>query len=179
MAGKEGLPKITLRYDGLFDFDGLYAAVVDWAKMYGYKWHEKIYKHKVPSPKGAEQEMEWEIERNVTEYLRFKISFAVHTWDQTEVEVEIAGKKKALTNARIYIIINGEVYYDWQERFAKGGWLGQKMGELYYKLIGQSLIGGIYWDQLYYQTWNLHSILKKYFDMQTKKYEYKGYLGEA
>mgnify|MGYP006415683771 CR=1 FL=1 len=50
---KEHNPPITLRYHGLFDFDGMYAAVIDWAKNYGFKWHEKDYKHKVPSPSGA------------------------------------------------------------------------------------------------------------------------------
>lgn len=179
MAGKALLKPITLRYEGLFDFDGLYAAVVDWAKMYGYKWHERLYKHKVPKPTGAEQELEWLIEKKVTDYILYKIAFEIHTWDQTEVEVEIPGKKKKLTNARIYIIIKGQLNYDWQNRFAKAGWLGQKMGKLYYKLVGQSLVEGLYWDQLYYRIWNLHSILKKYFDMQTKKYEYKEYLGEA
>ncbi len=179
MAEKSPLPRVTLRYDGLFDFDGLYAAVVDWAKMNGYKWLEKNYKHKVPSPKGAEQEMEWELSQNVTEYLNYKISFVVHTWDQTEVEVEVGNKKKTLTHARIYIIIDGELGYDWQNRFAGAGWLGRKMGKWYFELVGKSRIYGLYWDQLYYRVWNLHSIIKKYFDMQTKKYEYKGYLGES
>ena len=31
---------------------------------------------------------------------------------------------------------------------------------------------------IYYRMWNLQAIIKKYFDMQTKKYAYKGYLGE-
>lgn len=178
MAEKAPIKRITVRYEGLFDFDGLYAAVVDWSKMYGYRWHEKQYKHKVPKPTGAEQEMAWVIEKNVTEYIKYTIQFEVHTWDQTEVEVEVSGKKKKLTNARIYIIINGNLTYDWQNRFAKGGWLGKKMGRWYFKLVGQSLVMGVHWDTLYYRVWNLHSIIKKFFDMQTKKYQYKGYLGE-
>ena len=169
------LPPITLRYNGLFDFDGLYAAVIDWAKNYGYRWHEKAYKHKVPSPKGAEHEIEWEITKEVTEYISYTISFAVHIWDLREVEVTIDGKKKNLSNARLYIVMNGKITPDWQKRF-NGGRFIQWMGEKYLKWIGD--VDAIYADQLYYRMWNLHALIKKYFDLQTKKFAYKGYLGE-
>ena len=42
-------PRVTLQFNGLFDFDGMYAAIIDWAKNYGYMWNEYDYKHKVPS----------------------------------------------------------------------------------------------------------------------------------
>lgn len=168
---------ITLRYSGLFDFDGLYAAVIDWAKNYGYKWHEFTYKHKVPNPKGAEQELDWIIEKNVTSYLQYSILFTIHTWDQNEVEVDIDGKKKNLTNARLYIIMKGTITTDWQKKF-KGGRIAQKLGEWYEKYVFKKELESIYGDQLYYRMWNLHALLKKYFDMQTQKYAYKGYLGE-
>ena len=51
--------RAILRYSGIFDFDGLYAAVIDWAKNYNFMWHEVDYKHKVPNPLGAEQEWKW------------------------------------------------------------------------------------------------------------------------
>ncbi|MEK6899571.1 MAG: hypothetical protein AABX05_00450, partial [Nanoarchaeota archaeon] len=57
--GSYNLPRITLRYNGVLDFDGFYSAVNDWAKTYGYMWHESSFKHKVPSSEGAEQEMAW------------------------------------------------------------------------------------------------------------------------
>ena len=50
-------PTMRVRYNGLFDFDTLYASIIDWGKNYGYKVHEKVYKHKIPSPLGAEQEI--------------------------------------------------------------------------------------------------------------------------
>ena len=42
-AYKMALPVITLRYNGLFDFDGWYASMVDWSKNYGYLFLESIY----------------------------------------------------------------------------------------------------------------------------------------
>lgn len=175
--GTEPLPPITLRYNGLFDFDGMYAAVVDWAKNYGYLWHEKAYKHKVPSPKGAEQEIEWEITKNVTEYIRYSIFFNIHIWEMHDVSVVVDNKTKLLTNARMYIVISGKILYDWQGKFEKGSKFAQWLGIKYRKWTGA--VDAVYVDQLYYRMWNLQSLLKKYFDMQTKKYAYKGYLGEG
>ncbi len=172
------LNKITLQYNGVFDFDGMYAAVIDWAKNYGYLWHERSYKQKVPSPKGAEMEFEWEMSKNVTEYICYKILLTVHTWDTFETDVEVDGKKKTLTNSRLYIIINSVVETDWQGRFAKGSGFTRKLGRWYEKLTAKNL-EGVYADQLYYRVWNLHALLKKYFDLQSKKHVYKGYLGES
>ena len=172
---EQKLKPITLRYEGLFDFDGLYAAVIDWSKNYGYHWHEKTYKHKVPSPKGAEQELDWVITKNVTEYINYTIQFTVHIWDLREVSVDVNGKKKMMSNARMYIVMNGVVNYDWQKKF-KGNKLLEWAGKKYEAWTGQ--VGRIYWDQLYYRTWNLHSVVKKYLEMQDQKYAYKGYLGE-
>jgi hypothetical protein len=170
--GKTALPKITLRYEGLFDFDGLYAAVVDWAKNYGYLWHEVQYKHKVPSPKGAEQEITWQLTKNVTHSHSFTIVLVTHVWDLVEVEVDSNGKKKSLSNARMYIQMNGIVTGDWQGIFKKS----KMLGKIYSKL--KSKDADVFLDTLYYRMWNLHSIMKIYFDMQTKKYAYKHYLEE-
>lgn len=169
------LPRVTLRYNGLFDFDGFYAAVVDWAKNYGYMWHEARYKHKVPSPAGAEQELTWEMTKNVTDYRKEKITFDIHIWDLLEVEVDSNGRKKSLSNARIHIVIEGKFEMDWQKRFT--GRFGEKLGELYRKIM-QKEIETVYFDQLYYRMWNLHAVIKKYFDMQAEKFAYKGYLRE-
>ncbi|MEW5897283.1 MAG: hypothetical protein AB1668_06310 [Nanoarchaeota archaeon] len=169
------LREITLRYNGLFDLDGLYAAVVDWAKNYGYMWHETKYKHKVPSPAGAEQELTWLMTKNVTEYRREEIVFDLHIWDMLEVEVEANGRKKSLSNARIQILIKGKLGLDWQKRFT--GKFAEKLGRLYEKVI-QKDIESVYYDQLYYRIWNLHAVVKKYFDMQAEKFAYKGYLKE-
>lgn len=175
--GEAPLPKITLKYDGLFDFEGLYAAITDWAKNYGFLWHESDYKHKVPSPNGAEQEMKWIIEKNVTDYIQYQIIFDIHLWDMQELEIEQDGLKKPIVKARIYIIIKGKMVYDWQKKFS-GSKFTEKLGDWYNKIM-QKDIGAKYIDPLYYRMWNLHAVIRKYFDMQAKKYAYKGYLGES
>src|SRR3989338_8224351 len=169
-------PRVTLQFNGLFDFDGMYAAIIDWAKNYGYMWNELDYKHKVPSPTGAEQEFKWMMTKDVTHYIQYQILLTVHMWDLLEVQVDADGKKKTLSNGRLYIWFNGSMTYDWQGRF-KGSPFFEKLGKWYYSLNKKEMEGG-YYDTLYYRMLNLHAIVKKYFDMQGQKHHYKGYLGE-
>ena len=113
--GKVNLPQITLRYNGVFDFDGLYAEVTDWSKRNGYMWHEPSFKHKVPGAEGAEQEMAWQLTKKVTDFIKYDILFTIHMWEVKDVGVE--NRKKPLMRARLYIIINSTIEYDWQKKF--------------------------------------------------------------
>jgi len=176
MSKDEKLGQFHIRYQGLYDFDGMYAAVTDWAKNYGYMWHEATYKHKVPSPKGAEQEMVWDMKKKVTVFIHFNILLQVRLDEMTEVEVDSGtGQKRLLTNGRIRMTITPKLTYDWQNKF-KGSKFLDKLLEKYRNLTG--VVDDVYIDQLYYRAWNLQALIKKYFDMQSKKYAYKGYLGE-
>lgn len=167
-----------IRYIGLFDFDGIYATVIDWAKNYGYKWHESVYKHKVPSPAGAEQELRWQLTKNISEYIGFRIDITVHVFDLTEVVVNVGKKRKILTNGRVLISIKGTVIADWQNKFESKSRFVRKLGEWYTGVVLEKQISSVHWDVLNYRMGNLHALLKQYFDMQTKKNEYEGYLGE-
>tara|TARA_Y100000034_G_C6863089_1_gene393065 strand:+ start:997 stop:1524 length:528 start_codon:yes stop_codon:yes gene_type:complete len=171
------MPRIVVKYNGLFDFDGLYAAIIDWAKNYGYMWHEKTYKHKVPSPAGAEQEFEWQMNKEVDQYVKHSINLKVHMWELTEVQVEVGDKQKTLSNARLYIWIEGDLVLDQDKIFKNRGKFAGTLGKWYRKLRKKDF-DSVYGDAFYYRLWNLQALIKKYFDMQTKKHEYKGYLGE-
>ena len=166
---KEEMPQLTVRYNGLFDFDGFYSAIIDWAKNEGYMWHEKSFKHKVPRPYGAEQELDWELTKNVTEFFQFMISFRVHIWDLKEVEVQTEAGKQKLSQARVLIVMNGRLTTDWKKKFGKGKfnqWLGGWYDRIKYHQIGD------YADNLAYRMLSLQSIIKKYFNLQTKKSVY-------
>lgn len=166
---------ILVRYTGLFDFEALYGAIIDWCKNEGYIWEEETYKHKVPSPKGAELEWYWIAEKEVTDYVKFKINFFPHAWDITEVEVVKDGKRKKLTSGRIEIVILGEVAFDWQKKF-KGSKFNQLLGKWYFMMKRRDVEA--FYDNIMYRLWNLQTIIKKFFDMQTKWNEYRRYLGE-
>jgi len=171
-------PDFSVRYQGLFDFDAVYAAIIDWAKNYGYIWHEQTYKHKVPSPSGAEQEWLWFLEKEVNEYIHYKIKIKAKTYDMSEVEVQTeTGAKKTISSGKIKMTIIGTTKVDWQKKFAHSGKIGQWMGKIYEKMYFKEITGG-YGDTLHYRVANLQAIIKKVLDMQTKYFSHKGYLKE-
>ena len=170
------VPLRMIRYTGLFDFNGFYAAMIDWAKNYGYMWHEIDYKHKVPSPKGAEQEWKWEMYKEVNELVHFTILIIAKVQDLTEVSVEIDGKKKDLSSGRMHLQMSGTVKFDYQKKFS-GSRFAEWLGKIYEKMHAREMAN--YGDMLHYRMYNLHAIMKKFFDMQTAKHPYKGYLGES
>jgi len=175
---KAEVPGGTIRYQGLFDFEGLYQAAVAWAKTHRYWFHEDTYKHKVPTPYGAEQEMWWKMEAKVTEFYKYYINVRIHLWEMTEVEVVKEGKKKTLTNARLQIDISGAVEADWQKKF-EGSRFKKMLKNILLNYIWKKEFTSVYGDMLYYRMWNFHALLKKYLDMQTAWNEYAGYLGES
>lgn len=169
---------MRIRYNGLYDFDTILAAIIDWGKNYGYKVNEKAYNHKVPSPKGAEQKLEIIFTKNVDDFVRYTINVNIHTWDMLEVNVEVAGRKKQLTNSRIEIKLSYTINMDWQRKFStKNSKLIDWMSWAYVKIMG-SYLESTHVDGLHYRTMNLQNMIKRYFDMQAKAHPYKGYLGE-
>ena len=174
---KMGMDPIYVRYVGLTDFDALYAAVIDWCKSYGYIWQETTYKHKIPSPKGAEQEWVWELEKEVTDYIKYSIKMEAHVWDLNEIIVEKGGKKKSLSSGRFEVIIHGTLITNWQNKWKKNKFT-EKLGEIYESVIMKKDIESLYGDQLAYRIWNLQALMKKFFDMQAKWHTYKTYLRE-
>lgn len=171
------LPPLIIRYTGLFDFNELYNLIVAWMKARRYWFEEVSYKHKVPSPLGAEQEIDFNGNKKVTEFYMQDISLNIHLWDMTEVEVVQKGITKKLTNARAQIVFNGVVTIDYENRW-QDSWFTKFLFDLYYKYIAKKEIETLYVDQLYYRIYHLQSELKEFFDMQAKGHQYANYLGD-
>ena len=168
--------KSFVRYFGLFDFHALYSAIIDWCKSYGYEWQEETYKHKVPSAMGAEQEFKWIASKEVTDYIGYKIKMAAQIRHMNEVEVVKDGKKKMLTSGRMEIVITPVMTIDWQKRFKGGKW-AVIIGK-WYNTVRRREIESVYGDTLYYRTYHLQAVMKKFFDLQAKAHEYEKYVGE-
>lgn len=168
---------MIVRYRGLFDYDGLYNVMVQWIKARGYWFHERAYKHKVPTALGAEQEIEWDAEKKITDYYKFTIGIKWHLWEITEVEVVKEGVKKVLTNARLEIKINGNLEIDWERRMGSSTFW-TIVSDWYHKYIIRREIETIWYDTMYYRLQRLHKLVKDFLDMEAKGYAYEGYLGD-
>ena len=174
---KLGIEKHYIRYKGLFDFDGLYNLIAAWMKARGYWFEETKYKHKVPLPTGAEQEITFKGSKDVTEFYQHNIVVDFHLWDMTEVEVEVKGVKKTLTNARLEIVISGALNVDYEGRFEETTFW-QNVRDFFLKYVLKQDLETIWYDELRYRLYRLHAAIKEFMDMQTKGYEYQGYLGD-
>jgi hypothetical protein len=171
------LRKLLIRYKGVLDLEGLYRVVVQWLKSRRFWFHETTYKHKVPSPFGAEEEITFNGERKCTEYYRDDIRVYFHVWDQQEVEVIREGKKQKLIKAKVEIQIQGTLVLDWQGMFDRSPFM-QKLRNFIHAHIIHEKIENIWHDELFYRTMKLQAVIKDYLDMQTKSHEYAGYVGD-
>lgn len=167
----------TIRFHGLFDWEGLYYSIADWYKRYRFYLIEEMYKHKVPTPMGAEQELHWYGTLDVTEFVQFRIDVDFHLWEMTEVEVVRNGKKKLLTNARLEIKIRGKYIFDYHNKFEKNKFT-RVLLTLWLSYLYRREATTLWADTLYYRMLGLVAHIKKYLDLQGQHHAYAGYLGE-
>ena len=104
-----------VRFDGVFDWDGLYKGLIQYLRRQNYWFYEKVYKSKPWSPIGTELVLKWEAERKLDEYYKYKLKFEWHLMDFHHVDVIRDGKKLTLTKAYFYVDIRGILVQDWQE----------------------------------------------------------------
>ncbi|MBW2992009.1 hypothetical protein KY345_02210 [Candidatus Woesearchaeota archaeon] len=172
------LPALLVRYKGVLDLEGLYRVIVQWLKARRYWFHETTYKHKVPSPFGAEEEIRFVGERKCTEYYKHQIMIYTHVWGQQEVEVIKEGKKQKLIKCKVEFRIQGTLITDYQGRFERNAFT-RKLRDFMHKHLIKERLENIWGDELYYRTLKLQAVIKDYIDMYTKSHEYRGYLGDT
>lgn len=168
---KFGTKKMVVRYNGIFDLDKLYRSVYEWIINEGYYFEERQYKHKVPTAAGAEQHMKWQGWRKINEYVVYHINLYFIQWHMKEIEVVKDGKKTKLTKAMLQIEITGAVELDYNKKYHGNRFLVALRNWMDTYIWGKPLegmIGSIWWDELYYKTIKLQTLIKDVLDMQTK-----------
>ncbi len=105
---------LILRYEGLFDFQGLYDLIVGFFVRRNYDYVEKKWKEKDASPVGREITVDMTPFRKVNEYIKYEYTIQWKSIDKHEVEVVREGKPVRLTHARMYVSVNAQAEVDWQ-----------------------------------------------------------------
>ena len=169
MAMRRGgpVPPAVIKYRGIFDFEGLLKLIYDWMIHQDYEVHETKYKHKIPDPRGAEQELTLRGWRNVNDYVKFWLDIDIHTYDQKDVDVIKEGVKRQMVQAKIKILFNPEVELDYTNRFGGSAFL-RVLQDFYHKYVIREDIQNYWEDELYYRTYKLHRLIKEFLDMETK-----------
>lgn len=153
---------ILLKYEGIFDMNGLYKRCVQFFLEQDWEFHETAYKGKKD-----ELEIGWEPEKKVTEYVKYIMKVKIHVMDMKEIDVVKEGKKVKLTQGRVRIELNMNIKTDYSSRFKGHPWMG-KLKHFYDKFIFKKEMDTIWEDQLYYTLLKVQTIIKEYMDMETK-----------
>jgi hypothetical protein len=156
-----------IKYRGIFDIEGLFKKTYDWMIHQGYEVYEKKYKHKVPDPRGAEDEVTLSGYRKVNGYVRFTLDVDFHIWDMRYVDVVKEGAKKKMVTARIKILFQPTVQLDYSNRFAGSKFL-LALQDFYHKFIIRQDIQNYWEDEIWYRTLKLQRVIKDFLDMETK-----------
>lgn len=148
------MPVLYVKHRGLFSMRELVQAIQKWFVDNNYKFRPSAYK-----AKADELECEMEGEREITEYLRFKI--LLHFWarDLKDVEVVQEGEKKKLQEAYINLEITGQIWFDWTKRFKKNKFLVW-LEDFYQKYIIRQELGDVYEDDILLKMSKLSDVVK-------------------
>lgn len=129
---------IKIRFKGQYDFDKVYSVMRKWFKKNRIKWYENLYKDKPSAFEGREIEQKIYGDYKRTEYFKHTIKITTHTWEQTEKQVVVNGKKKKIAEGKIHITINGSVIADYKGKFPKYD-TESSLGEKVYAIFGKIL----------------------------------------
>ncbi len=149
-----------IKYRGLMDLDRLYRVMALWFKERRYELHERLYKSKPP-----ELEMTWEAERKRTSWVREVVSVNVHMWGEYDIEAIVKGKKKKMANVRAIITITCDIEAPYADIFGKPRWtasnIERRLSYFFRNWVMQREVGGLYWDRLYYELYDLYGLIKE------------------
>jgi len=172
------LPSMHIRYKGVWQMQHLYESMVDYLRKKKYKFHEKIYKHKHPSPFGVERQYCWQATREETEWMKFIIDVYMHTYDAHDVEVVMKdGKKEIFTKGRIWMEFSGNVEIDYEKRFDESSFYSH-IKDWYNKYMMKKVYAQVIWDRLWYrELFKLRWLVKQQLKMEADSYSHRYWMG--
>ena len=160
-AEKMMISNIKFRYEGLFDYDGLYLMMQRWLSKKGYNFYETKYKHK-PMELGEESEIEWVAEKKVTGYYMHFIKIEFHLWDINDVEI----KGKTWSQARMEINFTGTLILDYEGNWGKNAVL-KFLRDFYHEYVIKEPIDHIWGEDMRLEILALAEDTKKFLSSYT------------
>ncbi|MFH1641440.1 MAG: hypothetical protein ABIC04_00915 [Nanoarchaeota archaeon] len=170
-------PKTFIRYKGVWDMQDLYEAMIDWFRRNKYYFKEAVYKHKHPSPFGAERQHVWEAKRNETDYIQIKYHVYIHIYDARDVEVQMPeGDKKIYTKGRIWIEVKVSVISDFEGRWNKKMFYAH-LKDFYNKYVIRKNFTEGWGPKHRYEMYNFVAMIKQRLKMESDEYEHRYFTG--
>ena len=173
------VPRLYIKYRGVWNYDDLYAHAVNWFRERKFKFHERLNEHVsssvhgVANPFGAEAKIQWEAERKETEYFQPWINVYLHSYDVHPVDVVVKGKKnEKFVKGRIWIELRGRLVFDF-ERKGEESKFTFGLRNFYQKYIIRKKIEHKWWLKLQDEMYELHNLLKESLQMENDAFTRK------
>ena len=165
-------PTVFIRYKGIWNMQDLYQVMVDWFRRRKFKFYERIYKHKHPSPHGVERQYVWRATRKESEYRQYQIDIYYHTYDAHDMEAVMPdGTKKTFTKGRLWMELKGQINLDWEKRWNESSFYAE-LKNFFNNYVMRKRIEMLWWDELWYREMHkLHEIIKESLKMESQQYE--------
>ncbi len=107
----------VINHNGILDFDGFFAAIPEWLEKHNYSAIEKKHSEKTTAT-GKYMESNWLGEREVTDYIIFRITLEIWLRDLVDVAVEIDGQAVKKQKARLQLVFSCEFEKNYQHQFS-------------------------------------------------------------
>lgn len=170
-------PHAFIRYKGVWDMQDLYEAMADFFLRRKYKFHEKLYKHKHPSPFGVERQYTWLAKRAETDYVETVYDIYFHVYDAKDVEVvRPDGTKKTYTKGRIWIEIKVSFVSDHEGRFNEKLFYAH-LKDFYNRYVIRKNFTQGWGPKNRYEMYELKALIQKKLKMTADEYEHENFVG--
>lgn len=158
--------KNWIMYKGVYDFNKLYKAIKNWYGVYQFQFHEQKFKNKADNI-GDELELKLLGDKKVDEWVKYEVIVEMLNSDATWIEIEENGKKKLMLKGRIRISVDAKATFDYQKNFETSPfWSKVEKNYLSTKVLDQD-VGFKYADELMYNAYSLHALIKDVLNMDT------------
>jgi len=167
-----------IRFRGVWDMQDLYEFMINYFRERKYKFHERVYKHKHPSPFGAERQLVWRAERQMNDVYTFILDVYLHTYDAHDVQVKQKnGEIKTFTKGRLWVEFNGQIRIYPDERWAKSRFTAGLKGFIN-NYLKRKKHGWEMWDVVMYgEMQKIVWMTRRRLKMEYDEYEQKHWLG--
>ncbi len=165
-------PPYYIRFKGAWDMQVFYENMIDWFRKKKYKFHERIYKHKHPSPFGVERQYIWLAEKEEEDYVKSTFEVYFHTYDAHDIEI-IAndGTKRVFTKGRVWIEIKNYTLLDWEGRWNENAFYAH-LKSFYNRYVIRRRFTEGWAPRLRYEAFELHTFVKRMMNMENSEYEH-------
>jgi hypothetical protein len=116
MSEKDQVFKGKIKQSGIFSFKDFYNFAYDWLRDENYDVYEKKYSEKVKG-ESKDIEIEWNAERDISDYFKFSIQLSWLITGLKSVEVQKDGKKEKMDSGAMEIKFKAILIKDYEDRW--------------------------------------------------------------